>query len=300
MGNLSKADSKATTDDGPAPPPSYTETTQAPNADAHTLPTYDQILMNPVVSPYHSFPSLINAYYQWKITREFHLGEDRNQRLYCVSTHAGLTSRGPGKPGVILHNGPTGKHPMLAAAGEEPNWNIYSLNSIITLPPLPGSSSKMSTEIMRASTKQNTIRFQFSIEVGQGLHLRREDFEWRKSNGDEDKELVEPPWTCGFKLMRSSQHDGEGNCRTASGTSEAIANGSEEVLAVFAWSSRWSLTMPFKIQFRKGGLVDVMGERFTLMVIITALRLWGLKHQGRTSSSTVTSGEAGIVPGATG
>ncbi|KAH9999745.1 hypothetical protein F4779DRAFT_604991 [Xylariaceae sp. FL0662B] len=283
MGNPSNAGFQVTTDDGP-PPPSYTETLQTPTPNTQTPPAYVQMPTNSMISPYRSFPSLITAYYQWKITREFHLGEDNNRRLYCVSTHAGLTDWGPGKPGIILHNGPTGKHPMLAAAGEEPNWNSFALNSVITLPSLSRAPGQTSTEVMRASTTQNTVRFQFSVEVGHGTYLRREDFEWRKSKGDDDKGLVEPPWTCGFKLMRLSHPE---------------KDGSEEVLAVFAWNHGLSLT-PFRIQFRKGGLADVLGERFALMVIITALRLWGLKHQGRTSSSTVASGEAGIVPGATG
>ncbi|KAI1808149.1 hypothetical protein F4811DRAFT_503159 [Daldinia bambusicola] len=168
---------------------------------------------------------------------------------------------------------------MLAAAGDEYRANSYSLNGIITLPSLSGGTAEEGscTEILRAATSLDTAVFRFSIEVGPGNELWREDFEWRKSKGsEEDKDLVDAPRKCGFKLFRLSPQTGK-DSNPGNALVENSATKDQELVAVFAWSSSLHLMDPFKIEFRGSGRTGVLGERFALMAVIEGLRLWGLK-----------------------
>ncbi|KAI1380901.1 hypothetical protein F4677DRAFT_405059 [Hypoxylon crocopeplum] len=296
MGKLEDTELK-TAEDGDLAPPPYTEVAQEPHRADSTPDHNSHIPMTTEVSPYRPFPSVLHAHYQWKITMVFHLGEPANKRLFAVSTHTELNGKGPGKPGIVLHNGPTDKYPMLAAAGREPNADFLSLNSIIILPSLSGGTTgKNCTEIMRAGTSSDQAVFRFSIEVGQSKDLRRENFEWRKCKGDEVKSLVDPPWSCGFKLVRLPYHPGD-NANSEDGTSSNVTDQNQEVIAIFAWNPNWSMMHPFKIEFRGSGQTGAMGERFSLMVVITGLRLWYLKHQGKASRNTIRHQELGIMPG---
>ncbi|KAI2776860.1 hypothetical protein F4815DRAFT_483168 [Daldinia loculata] len=297
MGNPAESLIQATKYGDTAPPP-YTEVVREPPRETpESLDGDLHISTDPKISPYRPFPPVLSAHYQWKIiTPTFHLGDTRDKRVFAVKVHTGFGGHGPGRPGVVLHNGPTDKYPMLAAAGDEIHANVYSLSGIITLPPLSGNISDGNrTEILRAAISLGTAVFRFSIEVGQDKELWREDFEWRKSKGSEDKILVDAPWKCGFKLVRLSPRTGKDD-----EILQKISTQNQELVAVFAWNSNLHLMDPFKIEFRGNGRTGVLGERFALMTVITGLRLWGLKQQGRTSESKIASGEARYVPGATG
>ncbi|OTB16650.1 hypothetical protein K445DRAFT_21604 [Daldinia sp. EC12] len=302
MGNPEKSASQISRHESSSPPPyaeavqeSHYETSISPGGAPHTS-------TNTGISPYRPFPPVLSAHYQWKmITPVFHLGDTTDKRLFAVKVHTGFSGYGPGRPGVVLHNGPTDKHPMLAAAGDEYYASSLSLNGIITLPSLSdGTAERTCTEILRAATSLDTVVFRFSIEVGPNNNeLWREDFEWRKSKGNEDKDLVDAPWKCGFKLFRLSPQTGKGS-NTPNETLQKIATKDQELVAVFAWSNTLHLMDPFKIEFRGNGKTGALGERFALMTVITGLRLWGLRAQRRTSESKVAAGEAREVPGTAG
>lgn len=290
MGNPDE-DLQAIPTDGPPPP--YSEVAEGSNAQARAPQGSDvPAPADSATSAYRPFPAVTGAYYQWKMSATFHLGPSADQRLYAVSTHMGWA--GKGRPGIVLHNGPTNKDPMLAAAGEEAVWNDSSPNSVIILPPLPGSPQEMCTETMRAGVSGKDVNFRFSIEVVREREVWREEFVWETCKGEEAKRLVDSPWECGFKLTRPA---GQAGGSSAAGSKEA--HGEQEILAIFAWNRSWSITNPFRIQFVGDRRKDAMGERWELMVVITGLRLWWLKRQGRVSASVVASGGAGIVPGAT-
>ncbi|KAL2107792.1 hypothetical protein VUR80DRAFT_4749 [Thermomyces stellatus] len=167
------------------------------------------------------------------------------------------------------------------------------------LPPLPGSSQGICTEIMRARADGKIVNFRFSAEVGHGKELRRKEFVWQTCKGEEMKRLVDAPWECGFKLVRPSDPGGA-NSGAGSQRPPGVLGAGREVLAVFAWNRSWSIMNPFRIQFVGSDIRAVTGERWELMVIITSLRLWWLKRQGRTSPHVVVSGEGVMVPGPTG
>ncbi|KAI1207112.1 uncharacterized protein F4807DRAFT_435623 [Annulohypoxylon truncatum] len=294
MGNLEHPKSQIAENGDLAPPP-YSEVVPEYHSRSATQPGgIPNVSSNTVLTLYRPLPSILDAHYQWRISTIFHLGSITDKRLFAVAVHTGLSGKGPGRPGVILHNGPTDKDPMLAAAGDE-NGNISSLNSIITLArPSGGASNENYTEIMHAATSSGTATFRFSTETGHKQGVRREDFEWRKSKGDQDKNLVDSPWKCGFKLLRLSNRSGK-DANLGDGASQGSTSGGPEVVAIFAWNSNWSVMNPFRIEFRESGQTGELGEKFAVIAIITGLRLWTLKHQGRTSENTIASREAELA-----
>ncbi|KAJ5529273.1 hypothetical protein N7527_002666 [Penicillium freii] len=80
------------------------------------------------------FPPAMNGYLQWKLTTTFHLGPTTDEKLYAVSTPATVFNN---KPTIVLHDGPTNKHPVMATAQGD-KWG-RSRPVAITLPPRPGS-----------------------------------------------------------------------------------------------------------------------------------------------------------------
>ncbi|MBE3041603.1 hypothetical protein IMZ48_03290, partial [Candidatus Bathyarchaeota archaeon] len=144
------------------------------------------------------------------------------------------------------------------------------------------------------SVDGKTVNFHFSIEVGHAKEqLRREEFAWQTvAKGDEAKKLADAPFDVVFKVLRLSEKAGRGG---GEGSKDA-----QEVLAVFGWNHGLSMTTPFRIQFIGDGRAAEMGDRWSMMVIITGLRLWWLKSQHRISPKALASGEVGIVPGAVG
>ncbi|CAJ2513325.1 Uu.00g014440.m01.CDS01 [Anthostomella pinea] len=251
----------------------------APPEYDDTPPRYDasQASQNNPSWPYRPFPPVVNAYYKMKATFTFHLGDESDREMFAVRAHTGLAGGGPGRPGITIHNGPTDKHPLLAAAGQEGGLSPYS---VISLPPFPGSSDNLSTETMRAAMRRACLTYRFTIEVGESPAWQRQEFEWRKCEGGEGNELFDSPFTCWFKLVKRSEQGG------AAAESKALDEGGhigpnsqgDVVVAALGWHGTWTMT-PFRLQFMGTGLTGVFGRRWALMVIATALRLWTLKYQ---------------------
>lgn len=282
MGTAEEANQHTSTPEA-APPPTYTEATasQPLVPDSNTEPPSYPSDVKPTSQISQQFPPSFNAYYQWKFTRTFHLGQSKDNPLYAVRTHSGWS----GTPGITLHNGPNDDDPPLAAAGNESKWSNHS---IIILPPLPGSDAESSSEFMRTNVNWRSVTYPFTIEVGEGRKLRRENFEWRQSRGEEIKEIDKH--SRGWKLVRlgafAQGPGGERSERSLGATSDG-----KEIVAVWAFYSGWSLTKSFKFQFMNSGLTGELGERWAVMAVITSLRMWYL-HWAGVNHSTVIAAEA--------
>ncbi|KAF7537374.1 hypothetical protein G7054_g3779 [Neopestalotiopsis clavispora] len=262
-----------------APPPAYTEAVPSSSQEPQEQSALDSI--KPTTQIPQQFPPSFNAYYQWKFTKTFHLGESRDHPLYAVRTHSGWS----GSPGIVLHSGPSDKDPPLAAAGQETQW---SKHSIIVLPPLPGSDAASSTEFMRTNVGWKHTSYPFSIEVTSGAtgRLKREGFEWRQSHGGEIKQLGK--CSRGWKLVRlSAEAAGPGGEREE--RAHGASSDGKEIVAVWAFYSGWSMTKSFKFQFLGSGLTGELGERWSVMAVITALRMWYLHFQGIAATTAATS-----------
>ncbi|KAK2004476.1 hypothetical protein LX36DRAFT_676869 [Colletotrichum falcatum] len=240
------------------------------------------------------------CYYMTGLKSFFLCGASRDERLFLVEIHTGLSGRGPlgARRGMLLHNGTSSKDAVIAAAGDDSVFagRAYAFNSatVVHLPPLePRASVRgMDTEAMRAGLADGgEVVFRFSVEVGE--KRQRERFEWRKIEKGGEGAAAR---SGGFRLTQvSSRHKG-----TAGASRDAAASGSAhggggaplcprtdaEVLALLSWPAGLSkLTSGFSLQLQ--GRATSMGDRWGLMVVITALRLWELNVQGRTSKTGI-------------
>ncbi|OBT81403.1 hypothetical protein VE02_10253 [Pseudogymnoascus sp. 03VT05] len=224
----------------------------------------------------------MNAYYKWPSTKTYNFcGATKEDLLYVAEIYTGLGGLSPlgFKAGVLLHNGMSTKDQILGVAGDK---SLFAGRIVIMLPPLEtlASHRAMTTEIMRPSTTSNNgVTFVFSVEVGE--KLQRERFEWRKfkkRNGDE----ANPG---GFTLLRLSSNFEKTDPAT-SGRNDC------EAVTVLTLTRSWAqIKHPFSLEVTGSGLSGALGDRWVLMVVIAALRLWFLKANGRATKTGIAVGE---------
>ncbi|KAI1460812.1 hypothetical protein F4805DRAFT_344873 [Annulohypoxylon moriforme] len=233
------------------------------------------------------FPPAFNMYRTSKLgAKNYSIGEHQNAPLYAVVLHSGFS----GNPDIVLHNGPHDNRPPLAAV-EKSGW---SGRGTVYLPPAPGSSSYSGGKVTGAAEERFETgggfghkTYVFSIETGVGAGAQREMFEWRHSSGRAVKGLEGRGG--GWKL-----------CRLATGPPAGVEGGmfvqggdrgsdGREVVAVWAWASG-SLTKTFKFQFLGSGASGVLGERWAIMAVMTALKIWDIERRARQSAAAGAGG----------
>ncbi|KAI3320886.1 hypothetical protein HD806DRAFT_505253 [Xylariaceae sp. AK1471] len=270
--------------DGVAPPP-YSETDNiARSANAYQpsgpAPSYgtgeSSSGAGSISGVKLKFPPALNAYVQWKLTMTFHIGERKETPLYAVRTHSGFTKN----PELVLYDGPSDKHPILATANHESIWKPK--RSVLTIPAREGVSHDTASQRVEMnlnwSLKHQT--YTFEADVGAGKDTRRERFEWRGSHGGEVRELDGYKW--GWKLVRlSSQLPGGGGERATRVLGSA--SDGNEVVAAWAHNNSMSMTKAFKFQFMGSALTGMMGDRWATLALISALRMWWIEIQQRSA-----------------
>ncbi|KAI0900872.1 hypothetical protein F4806DRAFT_172215 [Annulohypoxylon nitens] len=242
------------------------------------------------------FPNSFNMYRGSGIgNRHFTLGEHQNAPLYAVALHSGFS----GKPSVVLHNGPSDNRPPLAAV-EKSGW---SSKGTVYLPPPPvmgaganagvrgsrGGKEGAAEERFEAGGGFGHKIYTFSIETGVGAGARREMFEWRHSSGRAVKGL--DGRSGGWKLCRLATGPPAG--AEGRGFVEGGERGSDgrEIVAVWAWASG-SLTKLFKFSFLGSGANGVLGERWAVMAVMTALKMWDIERRARQAAANAAGGGA--------
>ncbi|KAK8015069.1 hypothetical protein PG990_008365 [Apiospora arundinis] len=66
----------------------------------------------------------------------------------------------------------------------------------------------------------------------------------------------------------------------------------DEILAILTWAKLGSkISHPLSLEFTDDTIPPLFGERWTLMAVITSLRLWQLRGNGRGKKSTVVIAE---------
>jgi hypothetical protein len=145
----------------------------------------------------------------------------------------------------------------------------------------PGATTNdLVHETMHAVTvpTDKGVAFRFSIEVGTE-QAYRQPFEWRKIKDPVTKKG-------GYKLVRQPS----GGEVAGASTSQAGASShvDEETLALLTWPKglEW-----FKMAFTLELLTGAFGERWSLMVVITAARLVALRYNGKTTKGAVALSE---------
>lgn len=223
----------------------------------------------PVMNLYTNYSRLRTALSTLKLC-----GETQNDFLYLVELHFGYTSRGPLKSGrgYYLRNGTSIKDPVLAATGDETGGpfpaTLVSSETSVLLPPLDTSKSQdLITEVMHTSAKQGQgMCSRFAVEVGV-KGRQREEFEWRKGEkGDGEKGPR-------FTLFRLG---------SASSSLTQPLGGSGEIVAELTFTSAWSMKHIARLELKGAGTTGELGERWTLMVVTTALGLYWLRQHGKT------------------
>lgn len=264
-------------------------------------PGYHETLSCPItLSRYGSLPSTMSVHGQWTKWKSMNLcgGSNAKDRLCLIEMQTGYSGKAPlgMRTGFLLRNGMSTKDPLLAAAGDESRGlHAFNPDGIVFLPPLdPDSKSdsdRMDRELLCAQPGiNNDIAFHFSIEVDE--KERREEFSWRKVKKGEDQAKRN-----GFKLVRlsasqkSSQPSGSSSSQKPPLSSSPSAGKDAETVAFLGWVMAWpSLTHAFTLEV-VDGQSGVLGGRWTLMVIVTAIRLYTLHVKGKTSKFVVDMGK---------
>ncbi|AEO61108.1 hypothetical protein MYCTH_2310976 [Thermothelomyces thermophilus ATCC 42464] len=245
-------------------------------------------------SGYRPFPPLLNLYGNSSgimdaLTTFKLCGAAKNDLLYVVEVHHGFTPRGPlhFRPGLYLRNGTGTDAPILAAAGDEAREPLlistFSVKSFIMLPPLDieANPRDLITEIMYATkTSNGAVSFRFAIEVGPKMKCR-EQFEWKKvGTGNAHS---------GFILVRLGPQSASPSPTPPSPTPSAQEE--SEILAELLFGNVMSLNHLFSLELKGAGCSGEMGDRWTLMVVVTALRLYWLRVYGKTNKVVVGIGQ---------
>lgn len=263
-------------------PPPYTEhdPQTAAQAPQHDIPSYNESRSTSATT---KFPPAMNGYFQWKLTTTFHLGPTAEEKLYAVSTPATVFNN---KPTVVLHDGPTNKHPVMATAQSD-KWG-RTRPIAITLPPRPGAQRAdaiVAQFVPGGSLKHISPSYAFEIAVG-AKGTTPERFEWRKSHGNEIKELAGHSY--GWKLVRLTgpvnSVGGSRKERDRGYTSDGL-----EIVALIAHNASWSMTKGFRFAFMGGGLTGAMGEDWEIVVVTSALQVWFMDVQGTAATAAAAS-----------
>ncbi|KAI1346497.1 hypothetical protein F5Y01DRAFT_321701 [Xylaria sp. FL0043] len=247
---------------------------------------------------YCPLPPVMKIYYQWNPKGLYILhvcGADQRDRLFAVKVHTGYSMSAPLhlNKGIYLYNGPTTEAPLLAAAGDDfPLFPSLPLNnnSQIWIP--ARKSNGFTAETMRAYiTQDKHAAFRFVTEIKSCKKLCRQPFEWRNINTNE--RVDDGAEHGGFRLFLLSELDqntpsGEGGSQGTSTSSPAASQG--EVVATLEWRSFWkSPKHPFDLKLVGRGIS--FGDRWTITVLITALRLWELHARGKSQRGSVALAE---------
>ncbi|EWG53829.1 hypothetical protein FVEG_12171 [Fusarium verticillioides 7600] len=185
---------------------------------------------------------------------------------------------------MLIHNGPPAKDKVLAAAREpyKSDDTALKFKSLINLSPVSNQEnvvkagdSTVAMEGMSARLLEDdlAVTFPFSIfteriskadtkgkreETNGDFHLQQ--FEWRMTAKDE---ILDKNYAHEYKLFRLQPPSAIGGSAT-----------SDKAVAITSFKRLVSLTKPFKMIFVDVEAQCCPAERWRLMALITALRIW--------------------------
>ncbi|KAI1448889.1 hypothetical protein F5Y02DRAFT_284424 [Annulohypoxylon stygium] len=235
-------------------------------------------VQTPPQAPVHTtsaFPTMWGLYRLLSLNRLLVIASRQRGPLFVVSRHSGWWSL---HPDIVLHRGPHRALPALAAGVGGVGIGRHSK---IMLPPLPGSALVASSEVlwrvqMPAEEGQPLphVRFQFAIDVGlQAGQLTRESFEWRYDEGEFIAVFLEGARS-GWKLVRLADEEAGSDY---DGPQPAPR---QEIVAVWAYT-KMSLTKILKCRYLGTGASGVFGERWSIMVAMTAMRMYQRQQKNK-------------------
>ncbi|ROT35261.1 hypothetical protein SODALDRAFT_328577 [Sodiomyces alkalinus F11] len=235
--------------------------------------------MAPMAPIPRQFPTAFDVY-RLPFTDDMVLGEHPSEPIYALEIRAGFRR----DVELVLHSGPTMGHPPLATLEEPPPFG-QNQNMLVRLPPspFPGAPAVVALETVVDFPR---VGFEFALEVGNGSggsggQVPMERFEWRRSRGDAVARLGGIGY--GWKLVRLANGPPAGSDRAA-WARHIVARGSdgaEVVAAVSESSSFMNLSKVLRFGFFGTGDSGLLGERWAIMAVMTALGLHHRYQQGR-------------------
>ncbi|OOQ82433.1 hypothetical protein PEBR_39027 [Penicillium brasilianum] len=273
----------------PSPPP-YTEYVQNDQSREEQVPQYEAPTYNQssqdsktLQDAMVKFPPTMNGYFQWKMTSTFHLGPTAEQKMFAVTIHSSVFGN---KPSLILYDGPTKEDPVMATLKSDKWGRTRPVD--IALPPRPGGhhTNAIDVQLVPVSTKHVSPTYTFEIQ-GTGKGAGRDRFEWRKTQGNEIKELA-TGHSYGWKLLwLSGPVNGAGGSRKE--REMGVASDGTEIVALLAHNASWSMTKGFRFAFMGTGLTGTFGEVWEILTVTSALHLWYLDFQGATAAAAAAA-----------
>ncbi|KAH9897334.1 hypothetical protein F4778DRAFT_256815 [Xylariomycetidae sp. FL2044] len=205
-------------------------------------------------APSRIFPTQFTIYRKTGFTKPSacYLAASASAPLNYIDLGSGIL-RGS-KSHVLLHAGPDARSPLLATA-KPGRWGRDHLIE------LAGSSHRQSrAEKLVCKSFMRKTWYEFSIQRDNGKAEDRdgEMFEWRESTGSDIQGLGLRKR--GWKLVRLG--------------AQGVTEDNEEVVAVWAEHSRWRDAKPFEFRFLRSGASGILGDRWAVMAVVTALGIW--------------------------
>ncbi|KAM7189679.1 hypothetical protein V8F33_009927 [Rhypophila sp. PSN 637] len=234
-------------------------------------------------------------------------GPTKNDAIYFVDYHVAKALRGTLRfaKGLCLLNGPNkyDTSAIVAGAGDLDSQTITTggnsgtpnslsascRRSVIMMPALNPERNRqeMVEKIMYAGTTfrqpqpgipyHGLLSFRFSIEIGLERPRRRAEFEWV---------AVAPsgPPTSGPTSPLSPVLPASKDDLIKDDDKYAADPDNAQLLAELIFSSAWSCDHLMTLNLKGAALTGELGNRWTLMVVMTALRINYLRREGRTNS----------------
>ncbi|KAI8244441.1 hypothetical protein K4K57_005212 [Colletotrichum sp. SAR 10_99] len=257
-------------------PPPYSQdneeipTYQAPSTGFENPPSDSKTPLNTLAK----FPPSFQCYLD-KQEGFYYLGPMASEeRLFAFSASARLqTTMQP----LHLHNGPSERDPIIVRMTQK-NPRSVSFVATITIhdPSDPHTVvEEISYEKPVNSRSSSVFASCLAFRIKVGKEGREEEFQWRRSSGNEVKELARH--SIGGKLVRmSGPRAGAGGSRKA--REQGFSGDGNEVVAVLAPRSNIGIANGLKFKFMGTGLTGDLGEKWESVAVITGFWLFGISR----------------------
>ncbi|KAI1801515.1 hypothetical protein F4811DRAFT_555804 [Daldinia bambusicola] len=216
------------------------------------------------------FPSYLKAYFPSRLNvTKFTLGEHSHDLRFKVT----LDPLPKNNPFITLSEGPSDDGNTLAIVGNLKDY-LGTWSSVIQV------NDGATTMYNRCDDTYRLYHFSLKLHGS-----RREEFEWRPTEGNEVHEMFRH--AKGFKLVRlksvgpGARKGGKRKERQVDETSDG-----KEVVAI--WATEKSLIQgnlilgikPFKFELRASGKSGDLGSEFGYFALASALKIWAWKSLG--------------------
>ncbi|KAI2625723.1 hypothetical protein GGR54DRAFT_592732 [Hypoxylon sp. NC1633] len=233
-------------------------------------------------------PTYLKAFFpKALVPLNFQLGEHAHELRFTVTIDP-LT---PKTPLLLLHDGTKPGQILAMISKPELRRGIYE--SVIqinaaTLHPTHGGLNP-TTFVMACQRQVTHNLYQFSVQLGSGPEPHKEKFEWRSTRGTEINAMFKH--AKGYKLVRMGT-EGPGGKRGS--RQDGQSSDGKEIVAVWATQSLIPGNLipggkPFKFELCGSGKDGSLGERFIIIALVTALKIWSAEIQCLTGVNPMDS-----------